>query len=416
MTLTLIAASFTPEVQGYYYSFYSVMALQVFLELGLSQSLVQFASHDFSFLSLGEKGRLHGQARARDRLRSLGKLALRWYAGLAVMLFLLIGGGGHWFFASEADPGINWMMPWWLFCAATALNVCTTPVWFLLEGCNQVANVSQYRLASGVAATLANWMAMLWGANLYACVAYASAALLVSATLLWLHWRGFVADLWGAPSASARSWLREIWPFQWRIAVSWMCGYFTFSFFVPALKKMHGAVVAGQMGMTWQAAGAVLALATAWTQTKAPLFGILISQRQFAELDRMFWRAAGQGTLMAVAGAAGLFGAVAILKMYHPLGQRFLELWPVGLFCIGVVLNQFVASMAVYLRAHKQEPLMGLSIVGAIAIAGGVVGLGGPWGGLGAALAYVLTAALISVPLCSYIFFRKRTEWHRPTP
>src|SRR4051812_43033401 len=71
VTAFLIAMHFPPETQGYHYTFGSVVALQVLIELGLGQVLVQFASHEAARLSVGDRGRLQGDAGALSRLVSL---------------------------------------------------------------------------------------------------------------------------------------------------------------------------------------------------------------------------------------------------------------------------------------------------------------------------------------------------------
>jgi len=415
LTLALVGTKLTEETQGFYYTFNSVMAMQIFLELGLSQSLLQFASHEFARLSFGEGGSLQGDAQAAGRLRTLGKLALRWYGLLALLLVVLIGVGGHFFLAAKNSAGIAWAWPWWLFCGVAALNLWLTPVWFLLEGCNQVASVSRYRLVVGIAASLASWTVLWLGGGLFACVAYSGTLLAGSMLYLWRCWPGFFRDVWQSAATSARGWLREIWPFQWRIAVSWGCGYFTFSILTPLMFQLHGSVLAGRMGMTWQAINGVILLATAWTQTKAPLYGILINQRKYVELDRIFRKATVQATLIALAAAVVLVGVVAVLQMTHPLGRRFLELPAVALFCLSAILIQFTGSMAVYLRAHKQEPFLIVSIVSAVATTAGVAVLGWRWGGVGAAWGHLLASALTGPLLGIYIFLRKRAEWHRAT-
>src|SRR3990172_2856854 len=56
VTAILIATKFTPELQGYYYTFATILALQVFVELGLGTVIVQFASHEWSKLNLDKSG------------------------------------------------------------------------------------------------------------------------------------------------------------------------------------------------------------------------------------------------------------------------------------------------------------------------------------------------------------------------
>src|SRR6478752_1973361 len=80
ITLFIVGTSFSPEIQGYYFTFFSIIGLLIFLELGLSQSLVQFASHEFARLSFDSGFRLSGDASALSRLQAFGRLALQWYA------------------------------------------------------------------------------------------------------------------------------------------------------------------------------------------------------------------------------------------------------------------------------------------------------------------------------------------------
>lgn len=51
LTILLIATRFSKVEQGFYYTFSSILALQVFFELGLLTVLAQFAAHEFAFLS-----------------------------------------------------------------------------------------------------------------------------------------------------------------------------------------------------------------------------------------------------------------------------------------------------------------------------------------------------------------------------
>src|SRR6185369_3301792 len=86
----------------------------------------------------------------------------------------------------------------------------------------------------------------------------------------------------------AIGWRREIWPFQWRIALSWLCGYFIFQIFTPVLFAFQGPVTAGQMGMSLTISSGIGSIAVAWMSTKAPVYGGLIARGEIGELDRIF--------------------------------------------------------------------------------------------------------------------------------
>ena len=52
ITLILISKSMSKEEQGFYYTFMSVLALQMFFELGLNGILSQFVAHEMAFLKV----------------------------------------------------------------------------------------------------------------------------------------------------------------------------------------------------------------------------------------------------------------------------------------------------------------------------------------------------------------------------
>ena len=54
--LMLIAAFFTAELQGFYYTFSSLLSLQIFVELGLYGVVQTLASREWSRLSLNDDG------------------------------------------------------------------------------------------------------------------------------------------------------------------------------------------------------------------------------------------------------------------------------------------------------------------------------------------------------------------------
>jgi O-antigen/teichoic acid export membrane protein len=50
ISIFFIASYLTKQEQGYYYTFGSILAIQVFFELGLSGIITQFVAHEFASL------------------------------------------------------------------------------------------------------------------------------------------------------------------------------------------------------------------------------------------------------------------------------------------------------------------------------------------------------------------------------
>ena len=413
LTILLVARCFTTKEQGYYYTFASVLALQVFLELGFSQCVTQFASHEFAHLRFLPGGALEGPARARARLISLGRLSLKWYGVISLLVVAGLGAGGHWFFTVRHDPSVAWSRPWWCLCFTTGLTLALSPVGALLEGCNQLAFLYGLRALSAIVASFVLWTALGSGAGLFAGSIMMLASVLATAVAYALRWRGFLAELGRPPKEESISWRREIWPFQWRIAISGISGYFVFYFFVPVLFYFQSPVIAGQMGMTLQLVNGLSLLAFAWTGTKGPRYGILIGRREYGELDRLFFKATTQAVGVSVIGGALLLAGLVFVRGHFLIGARFLDAGPAALLVLASIVNQVIFGQAVYLRAHKQEPFMWVSLSNGLATGGLVVVLGRSYGAWGVCLAYTLVQ-IAMLAWATALWKRCRRIWHQP--
>src|SRR6516162_4658827 len=70
-TVLLIVHFLTPIEQGYYYTLFSLVSLQLIFELGFSFVILQLAAHESVHLTLGLDGRIEGDPMAHARLASV---------------------------------------------------------------------------------------------------------------------------------------------------------------------------------------------------------------------------------------------------------------------------------------------------------------------------------------------------------
>jgi hypothetical protein len=413
ITLVLMARAFAPEVQGYYFTFSSLLALQSFAELGFSIVVTNVASHEWARLDLGEEGEVVGDAAARGRLHSLVRLVMRWYAVAALVFLAAVSAGGLAFLSgSESARQVDWRAPWLAVVTLTAAALWLSPLYALLDGCNQYGVTNRFRLAQALLASAAAWAAILSGARLWTPAIVAAANLAVTLSLVGLRYRRFFVSLAGAEGSAAMHWSREIWPMQWRLAVSGATNYLTFSLFNPVMFVSQGAVAAGQMGMTLAAMRGVQLLGQSWIDTQVARFGALIARREFGALDTLFrHRLISSLAVVAAGGLAFLAVVITLGWLRHPLASRMLDPVSTTVLVVGALLIQMSSSMSTYLRAHKQEPVMVLSVVTSIAVAAAVWLLGSRLGARGAALGST-AVWLLNVLWNWRIWTRCRREWH----
>ncbi len=415
VTIFFVTTALSPEQQGYYYTFYSLIALQVFAELGLNYAIVQFGSHEMARLAWHPSGIVQGDPSARRRLQSLLHFALVWYGVAALLMVMVLLPFGIHVFARAAGDATDGALtvPWVLLVVFSALTLLINACTALLEACGRVADMALVRLSQSMAASVAVWAVLAVGGGLYAVAAGCAMMVLAAGAWLVVKFRRFLADLlFNREGGAGLAWRDEIWPFQWRIAISVMSGYLITQLFNPLLLASHGPVVAGQMGMSLQMIAAMNGAALAWITTKAPVYGQLIATRRRRDLDALFFRGLLQSSLVLVAGILAVLVALYGLSASGtPYATRVLPFPEFALLCLACLANHFVVSEAVYLRAHKEEPFMALAVVNGIGTALLTALLVPPLGSLGAVLAYTCTSLIVGLGGGTVVFVIKRRQW-----
>jgi hypothetical protein len=414
VTVLLIVRFLSPVEQGYYYTLLSLVALQMVFELGFSFVVQQLAAHECIHLELHGDGSVSGDPMAHARLASTLQLSVRWYSVAAVAMGLILAPLGMYFFArhTAAAAQIAWQGPWLLAVAASAAGLWCQPFYSFLDGCGQVRAVAALRLRQAMVGMTLAWSAMLLHHGLY------SPALVVlgqvATGLVFLATRRrLLTGLLGHPArVGSIRWSSEVWPFQWRIAVSWTCSYFTIQVFIPILFALRGPVEAGQMGMSLSITGYMTGLVLPWITTKATPFGRLIARQDYRGLDQLFLRTLSQAlivfTMIALAADAG----AAILPVAAPrLAARMVSPRLFAVLVLAAGANCVVQSLATLLRSFKQEPFLLQSLAVASLTLLLAIFAAPRWGNTGVTFGYLAATAGIGLPSALTIFTRARRKY-----
>jgi NADH:ubiquinone oxidoreductase subunit K len=420
VTVLLIVRFLSPIEQGYYYTLLSLVALQMVFELGFSLVVQQLAAHESIHLELHEDGSVSGDRRAHARLASTLQLSVRWYTVAAVAMGLILAPLGEFFFArhgAAATAHVAWHGPWLLAVAASMAGLWCQPFYSVLDGCGQMRAVAALRLRQVVAGMALSWTALFLGHGLYSPALVVLGQIAVGLFFLGARRRLLIGLLGHRVGDASIQWAREVWPFQWRIAVSWTCSYFTLQVFIPIIFALRGPVEAGQMGMSLSIAGYIAGLVLPWITTKATPFGRLIAARQFQALDRLFLRALGQAlTAFVMVALVADCGAVLLSFVAPKLAARMVSPQLFAVLVLAAGANFVVQSLGILLRAFKREPFLVQSMVVAT-LTLLLAALTAPrWGNTGVTLGYLAVSAGIGLPSALSIFLRARREYLAVSP
>lgn len=377
ITVIVIPRYLTSESQGYYYTFLSIVALQVLFDLGLSQTVAQVSSHEFAHVDLAQ---LHNA----DFDVRIGKLAYvkaavtrwyRWVGGAFIVVVTLLG--SIYFSLFGATVHVQWLGPWTALVVTTGINLILSPRLAMVEGAGWTGAVATVRLVQSIVGYGLLVVSLAIGAGLWSVAAVPMAANVCS--FAWLRWRGNPYRAIPAYTPAVHDhvpWRAEILGLQWRVAIAWLGGYFASQVIVPVVFALQGAAKAGQVGLGLQIFAAVQALGMSWISARVPLFGQLISRGDRVGLKTQFARAA----ISATAASAAVGGAVvAVLGVARHAGFFLAGRIPSG-FAVATlagiaVVGTIIYALAAYMRAHKEEPLVLSSLViGGMTFVGALIG------------------------------------------
>jgi len=420
ITLFLIGHHFTPTQQGFYYTFNSLLLLQIFFEMGLSFVLVQFSSHEFSILQWKKWGGVKGGKKI-GRFKEIVKQSFRWY-GVFTLLFLMLVIPLGFYFLKSKDTGnleFGWKLPWALVGFSTSAILLSTPLMAIIEGSGRVKETSLVRLSQSVISLPIAWLVIMLGGGLFnaATVAFVNAFIVWSwlATknplLLKTGFSGMCKDATSAStSALSFSWRQEVWPMQWRIAISWISGYFINQLFVPLLFYYQTAEIAGKMGMTLSLANMLPVIGQAWLTSKAPFLGRLVAQKSWKELDLMFFKLVAQSSSVVFLGVCVLAMTPLVFRDLS-IFQRLLPPKEIAILSLSAFITHLINCFAQYLRSFKREPMMGVSVIGALLVTALAWYCGKYYSSRGIVISALSLNALFGLPTAVWLWLKYRKLW-----
>ncbi|BDB18523.1 hypothetical protein RJC98_02580 [Pseudomonas allii] len=366
--LILVPIYLSPEAQGYWYTFISMAALAVFADMGFSAVLLLFASHEFAHLKFNNQKELSGPAENISRLATLLSFAMRWATAMALVVFPAVLAMGY-YVLSGKSVALNWQLPWLLYGAASVLVFINSIALSFIEGCDSVGDIQKIRFHISIISVLVSVGLLITGADLYALAFSLLASALVGSMIILRRYKAMLSQLYRLARLYSHPWFKEIMPLMWRFALSWISGYFVLSIFTPLTFSYHGAVQAGQVGLSIAVCMAMFSIANIWITIITPKINIFAAQSNTLQLNSIFKKGISLSILTYIMGMVALFTFTWLMKGHPLVENRLLPTPSLLMVSVGWLLQLAINGMAIYMRAHKKEPLVVVSVANGLYVA-----------------------------------------------
>ena len=344
VVLISVPLNLSSSEQGYYFLFVSILALQVFFELGLNQALIQFVTHEY-YKNL-------------EKLKVTIQFFKSIYKYIAIVYVISLVVGGLIFFRNDVFFfEKNYYLIYIILILINGINIYQNINLCFHDSCNRMEYSYRHRLIQSVIGNILLIVMLYYGMGLWSFIGLPLASVFLSS--IWLRKNKLIYDVEGPIKVNYKKIAKEILPFQWRIAVSWISGYLVFQMFVPMTYKQYGAIDAGKLGLTMAAFNAMLSVVMGITSAKNPDIIKNIVQGDKKKLMIII------NKLISITGLLVLiFSIIMITIIFY--GQenninfikRFLD--PKITLVIGIitVINSVIFNLASFMRAHREEPMM----------------------------------------------------------
>lgn len=372
LLLLFIPFYLSAEAQGYWYTFVSLAALAVFADMGFSAILMLFSSHEFAHLRFAANYTLVGDEQYVKRLATLWRFSLKWAGIMACVVFPIVLAVGF-VLLSGKEVAVDWGGAWVIYGVASIVVFVNSMALSFVEGCDSVGDIQKIRLKISVVNVTATLLLLLAGASLYALALSLLVAAVTGSALVFGKYRRLFSQLYGVVNGVQQGWFEEIMPLMWRYAISWVSGYFILSMFAPVAFHYYSPVEAGQVGLSIAVCTAVFAIANVWITIVTPKINMFVARKDYSSLNSVFFRHLALAALTYVAGMFVLYVVLHYLRDLIPIAERLVGGQSLLYLALGWFFQLIINALAIYMRAHKKEPLVLPSFLNGVWVASSTI-------------------------------------------
>ena len=336
-----------PISQGFYFSFISLLALQVLVDFGLNQSITQIIAHEH----------------ALERYKNINNIKIyvqRWFKYGSILFFILIIPIGLFYFH---DGDINnlkkWAITWVVLATGTTLCLYQSYKFAILEGEGKQSIVANFRMYQSLITTGFAMVGMYFGVGVNSIAAIPILNSLISA--IWLSSNFEASPEKKLIKNEFEKIANEIFSLRWRIGVSWVCGYLVQQSITTIMFRAFGPVIAGQYGLLMAIFNAISVVGISFAAANAQKFASNIALQKHDDLMAIF----KDVLIKSFFGTFALCIFCLIFIVFFDLVpiDRLPPLLPIFLVAFNCLANSIIFTLAIFLRAHKSEPTLKIGLV-----------------------------------------------------
>lgn len=339
----VVSTNLSGVEQGFYYAFQSLGAAQFFFDLGIGFVLANVAGRRVASANIDNRSN-------KEALFPVVLFSLKWSSVAGFFLYVTLYIAGSFMFPRDMQS------IWGLFSILVSFGIVNNSLLSIMEGIGRVLAVSIVRAMQSAFFVITFIVGTKQGMGMQALPL--SVFMSTLPLVLWLLWVIWPVLLQRKIKYEAIRWRKEILPFQWRVAISWISGYFVFQAPISFLYKVVGPEEAGQLGLSMQIFQALTTFASILLSIRMKTWTKMAVYEQFNDLRGDLWTTTSRCIGVVIFGG----GALMLLRwqlfeLFPQYAERLVDGQAWMLLTFAAIANQLFYSLNYYFRAQGAEPL-----------------------------------------------------------
>lgn len=365
LTVLIVAQYLSLIEQGWYYTFLSIAALYSIFEMGLSAVLVQISAHLFTQIRWSGQGLVEGHG--IKEFASFATQAFKSFTRMATVFCVVMLVFGSLYFYSKSSNSYEWLFPWLFLVGFTAINMWLLVFFSIIEGSGKIKEVYWIRFLQGFLGAIGCWLCLYLGLGLWAAVAAPLVSAVLAVTWLSFKFPKILGNFRKINNSNDFLWREKVWPIQWRVALGWVGNYLMSQLSTPVVFYYHGAVAAGQIGLSLTIAHMVGVFSQSWFTQSVPEMARIVVEKKWSKLSSLFNK-----NLIGYS-VTFFIGSTVVLSIAHSLQgtayeNRILPEFDLFFLFVFVFFYQLNLGFALQLRSFNKEPLAWIAVLGGVTI------------------------------------------------
>lgn len=342
LTLLFLAKFLSSEELGFYYTFFSLVAMKQLLEIGMSNVLKQYYAYENKAAS-----------KSREKINNYFIFSVRWYFILALSFSILSIIVGYIYFYNYKGV-VKWETSWYLLIFGTFLSILVMPFQTYLDGNQFQKELQTFNIISQVSGTFILWLALYLKLNLYAIGLSVITTSVFFVLCLSINRNKLLKISFSSENFIFKNIFYELWPLLKKTGFVWFLGYFYWNGFNIIAFKYLGPINAGIIGLSISLGRAGLNVASSIVISHMTIYAKYISSKQYERAYNDFIKNAISGLVILIIGYSLFLISQEIFKDFY-FFKKVLQLDQIFWMFLFFILCYITSVMDNYTRCYKVE-------------------------------------------------------------